>query len=91
MKRAQSKVNFNSDIIDELKRAMVINDEELLEDVMMEKPSLARYMFDKDSQSYVIHKAAQSDNHKMIEVLLKYGADINQKDGQKMTPLMIAA
>lgn len=46
--RSKSKVNPNEDLIDELKRALHLNDDELLEDVIKIRKDLCRLMIDKD-------------------------------------------
>ena len=38
---------MDANIIEELKRALFMNDEELLEDVLTNKPELSRYKIDK--------------------------------------------
>lgn len=37
---------MDADIIDELKRALFYNDEELLEDVLLARPDLSKYKID---------------------------------------------
>jgi hypothetical protein len=48
---------MDADIIDELKRALFLNDEELLEDVLMAHPELSKFKIDPARNKQIIHKA----------------------------------
>jgi len=45
------------DIIDELKRALFMNDDELLEDVLAAHPELSKFKIDPERNKQIIHKA----------------------------------
>ena len=39
----------------------------------------------------LLHKAAQIGDHRICELLIDHGADVNKKDARKQTPLWVAA
>lgn len=78
-------------MLDELKRALMLNDAELLDDVITTQPELSRYKIDPSRNVQIIHKACQSDNVNLVKVLVeKGGADLDVQDTNQWSPLMIA-
>ncbi len=68
--KKQTKIDVDANIEDEIKRALFYNDDELLEEILQEHPELSRYRIDKERNVQLIHKACQSDNPKIIELLV---------------------
>lgn len=75
----------------EIKRALYLNDEELLEEILDARPDLANLKIDEERNVRIIHKASQIENANLITMLIEKGADIDVQDSNLWTPIMIAA
>ncbi|CDW71927.1 ankyrin repeat domain protein [Stylonychia lemnae] len=90
--RKSTRVKEGADLLDELKKAVYNNDEELLNELLEIDPELCNMMVHEDKKVHIIHIASkQSDNDKIVRTLIDKGADIDCTDVKNWTPLMIAA
>lgn len=75
--RKESRLNGDVDLNEEIKRAIYMNDEDLLEEILEQRKDLARLSIDAERNVQIIHKACQSENPHLIKMLIDKGADID--------------
>jgi hypothetical protein len=81
----------DEDLPTALKRAIFSSDKALLKEVLERDKKMATYVIDPVKNMQVIHKACATNDVGIMELLLNAGADIDEQDSKKWTPLMIAA
>lgn len=79
------------DLKEEIKRAIYMNDEDLLEEILDLKKELAKLQIDEDRNVQIIHRACQCENPNLVKMLIDKGADIDAQDAKQWTPMMVAA
>eukprot|EP00347_Sterkiella_histriomuscorum_P007447 403348882 len=91
-KQKSTRLQAGADLIDELKKSIYSNDEELLLEVLEQDPKLASHSVFQDKKVSILHIACQQcDNENVVKLLIRKGADIDCVDVKGWTPLMIAA
>lgn len=85
------RLKANEDLAVALKRAVHTCDCELIREILTSNRQLANYKIDPSKNIHILHKASQSDDANVVDLLIEQGADIDCLDLKKWTPLMIAA
>lgn len=85
------RLNQNEDLNEALKRALHLSDRDLLQEILDKDRQMARFKIDNLKNIQIIHKACQSDEPAIVNLLIEYGADVDCQDNKHWTPLIIAA